>query len=73
MMLVDWAIDAPEDSSNKLQALALKREHQRRRSVLSGGEQEEWGSVAEGECRGQRRQSEGADQCLHHVVVDSWC
>ena len=71
VMLADGAIDAPEDSSNKLQRLASTRQDRQRRGVLSGGEEEEGRGVAEGECL--RRQGEGANQCLDHVVVDSWC
>ena len=70
-MLVDWAIDAPEDSSNKLQTLASRCKDQLRQGVLSGREEEEGRGVAKGKCL--RCQSEGANQCLGHVVVDSWC
>ena len=70
-MAVEWAMDAPEDSSNKLQTLAWRRKDGLRRSVLGGGEQEEGRGVAKGERL--RRQSEGANQCLGHVVVDSSC
>jgi hypothetical protein len=70
-MLDDCAIDAPEDSSNKLQALASRHQDWLRRGVLSGGEEEEGRGVAEG--KSLRRQREGANQCLSHVVVSSWC
>jgi hypothetical protein len=36
--------------------------------VPGGGEEEEGRRVAEGEGRGQRCQSEGADECLDHDV-----
>lgn len=70
-MVDDWAIDAPEDSSNKLQTLAPRCQDWLRRSVLSGGEEKEGRGVAEGESL--RRQREGTNQCLGHVVVGSWC
>jgi hypothetical protein len=45
------------------------------RYVLCGGEEEERRRVAECKRRGQRCQSEGANQCLHHdaVIADVGC
>jgi hypothetical protein len=41
-------------------------------SVLGGGEQEEGRGVAEGECRRQRCECEGAEHCLCHGCGMGW-
>lgn len=68
-MVADCAMDAPAESNSKLQTLASRQKDELRQSVLGRGEEEKGRGVAEGERL--RRQGEGANQCLGHVVVAS--